>query len=160
MALFTRRKDNYRGQSAEFPGSDGPLLQHQRGVGVGQPPRHFGLLLGRRSGVPALRLQAPPLRWAREEKKRALPVMKQEQVPGATSARGVAEFVFNLNLARRIEQQLLAAGFRRSVLLITEGPSGKGLVERVKRAKWFVKEQHLWLVSERPRDCHALLLAA
>jgi N-acetylmuramoyl-L-alanine amidase len=57
-----------------------------------------------------------------------------EQAPGATSARGVAEFVFNLNLARRIEQQLLAAGFRRSVLLITEGPSGKGLAERVKRA--------------------------
>ena len=57
-----------------------------------------------------------------------------EQAPGATSARGVSEFAFNVNLARRIEQQLLAAGFRRSVLLITEGPSGKGLVERVKRA--------------------------
>src|SRR5215213_1407824 len=53
-----------------------------------------------------------------------------EQAPGATSARGVPEFAFNVNLARRIEQQLLAAGFRRSVLLITEGPSGKGLVER------------------------------
>ena len=57
-----------------------------------------------------------------------------ERAPGATSARGVSEFVFNLNLAKRIEQQLLAAGFRRSVLLITEGPSGKGLVERVTRA--------------------------
>ena len=57
-----------------------------------------------------------------------------EKAPGAISARGVPEFVFNLNLAKRIEQQLLAAGFRRSVLLITEGPSGKGLVERVKRA--------------------------
>jgi N-acetylmuramoyl-L-alanine amidase len=57
-----------------------------------------------------------------------------EQAPGATSARGVSEFAFNVNLARRIEQQLLAAGFRRSVLLITEGPSGKGLVERVTRA--------------------------
>jgi N-acetylmuramoyl-L-alanine amidase len=39
-----------------------------------------------------------------------------------------------VNLARRIEQRLLAAGFRRSVLLITQGPSGQGLVERVKRA--------------------------
>ena len=57
-----------------------------------------------------------------------------EQAPGARSARGVPEFVFNLNLAKHIEQQLLAAGFRRSVLLITEGPSGKALVERVKRA--------------------------
>src|SRR5436190_7368117 len=57
-----------------------------------------------------------------------------EQAPGASSARGVSEFAFNVNLARRIEQQLLAAGFRRSVLLITEGPSGRGLVERVTRA--------------------------
>ena len=56
------------------------------------------------------------------------------QAPGATSARGFPEFSFNLNLAKRIEQQLLAAGFRRSVLLITEGPSRKALAERVKRA--------------------------
>ena len=39
-----------------------------------------------------------------------------------------------MDLAKRIEQQLLAAGFRRSVLLITEGPSRKALAERVKRA--------------------------
>ena len=57
-----------------------------------------------------------------------------EQAPGATSARGLPEFSFNLNLAKRIEQQLLAAGFRRSALLITEGPSRKALAERVKRA--------------------------
>jgi N-acetylmuramoyl-L-alanine amidase len=56
------------------------------------------------------------------------------QAPGATSARGLPEFSFNLNLAKRIEQQLLAVGFRRSVLLITEGPSRKALAERVKRA--------------------------
>jgi N-acetylmuramoyl-L-alanine amidase len=56
------------------------------------------------------------------------------QVPGAKSARGVAEFIFNLSLAERIEQQLLAAGFRRSVLLVTEGPARKSLVERVERA--------------------------
>ncbi|MGA8955513.1 MAG: N-acetylmuramoyl-L-alanine amidase, partial [Pseudolabrys sp.] len=53
------------------------------------------------------------------------------QAPGATSARGFLEFSFNLNLAKRIEQQLLAAGFRRSVLLITEGPSRQALAERV-----------------------------
>lgn len=57
-----------------------------------------------------------------------------EKAPGATSARGVPEFAFNLNLAKRIEKQLLAAGFRRTVLLITEGPSRKGLAERIKRA--------------------------
>ena len=40
-----------------------------------------------------------------------------------------------MNLAKRIEEQLLAAGFQRSVLLITEGPARKGLAERVRRAK-------------------------
>src|SRR5262245_19927528 len=56
------------------------------------------------------------------------------QAPGAMSARGVPEFAFNLKLAERIRQQLLDVGFRRSVLLITEGPSRKGLAERIKRA--------------------------
>jgi len=56
------------------------------------------------------------------------------QAPGATSARGGSEFAFNLKLAERIEQQLLAAGFRRSVLMVTEGPSRKALAERIKRA--------------------------
>ena len=58
-----------------------------------------------------------------------------EKAPGAISARGVPEFVFNLNLAKRIEEQLFAAGFQRSVLLITEGPARQGLAGRVKRAK-------------------------
>jgi len=55
------------------------------------------------------------------------------QVPGATSARGVPEFAFNLTLAERVQRQLLAAGFRRSVLLVTEGPAQKSLMERVER---------------------------
>src|SRR3954452_16703867 len=56
-----------------------------------------------------------------------------EQAPGATSARGVSEFAFKVILARRIEQRLLAAGFRRTVLMITEGPPGNGLLQRVTR---------------------------
>jgi N-acetylmuramoyl-L-alanine amidase len=56
------------------------------------------------------------------------------QAPGATSARGLTEFAFNLNLAKRIKQGLLDAGFPRSVLLISEGRSWKALVERVRRA--------------------------
>jgi N-acetylmuramoyl-L-alanine amidase len=54
--------------------------------------------------------------------------------PGARSARGISEFVFNLALAKRIEDHLDAAGFRRTVLLITDGPARKGLAERVRRA--------------------------
>jgi len=57
-----------------------------------------------------------------------------EKAFGATSARGLMEFSYNLNLAKRIDQDLLAAGFRRSVLLISEGRSYPALAERIKRA--------------------------
>jgi N-acetylmuramoyl-L-alanine amidase len=54
--------------------------------------------------------------------------------PGARSARGAGEYDFNLRLARRIEQDLIGAGFGKTVLLITTGPARAGLVKRVARA--------------------------
>jgi N-acetylmuramoyl-L-alanine amidase len=56
------------------------------------------------------------------------------EAPGAKSARGIYEYVFNLVLARRIEQQLLESGFGRTVLLVTDGPAREGLFQRVARA--------------------------
>jgi N-acetylmuramoyl-L-alanine amidase len=51
---------------------------------------------------------------------------------GAISARNVAEFVFNLRLARRIEEKLKADGFPETRLLVTEGR--RSLVKRVAAA--------------------------
>src|SRR5438552_277258 len=45
------------------------------------------------------------------------------EAPGALSARGVTEYEFNLNVAKAIEQKLTAAGFSRTVLLVTSGPA-------------------------------------
>lgn len=56
------------------------------------------------------------------------------QVPGATSARGNHEYDFNLSLAKVIERDLLAAGFTRTVLLITSEPPRRGLFTRVVNA--------------------------
>ncbi|MCC6948225.1 MAG: N-acetylmuramoyl-L-alanine amidase [Bradyrhizobiaceae bacterium] len=56
------------------------------------------------------------------------------QAPGATSARGVPEYDFNLWLARRIEARLREAGFDKTVLLVTGGEARKALAERVARA--------------------------
>jgi N-acetylmuramoyl-L-alanine amidase len=56
------------------------------------------------------------------------------QSPGAMSARGFGEYDFNLRLATRIERDLVNAGFGRTVLLVTDGPTRKGLAERVARA--------------------------
>ena len=53
---------------------------------------------------------------------------------GATSARNVSEFVFNLRLARRIEEKLKAEGFAQTRLLLTEGKARRSLVRRVAAA--------------------------
>src|SRR5437016_3573495 len=45
--------------------------------------------------------------------------------PGAPSARGFWEYDFNLRLATLIKQKLLAAGFAKTVLLVTDGPAAK-----------------------------------
>jgi N-acetylmuramoyl-L-alanine amidase len=55
-------------------------------------------------------------------------------VPGAMSARGVAEYAFNLQLSQAINQALLDAGFDKTVLLITAKAPPLGLVERAARA--------------------------
>jgi len=53
---------------------------------------------------------------------------------GAISARNVAEFVFNLRLAQRIEEKLKAEGFAETRLLLTEGKARASLVKRVAAA--------------------------
>jgi N-acetylmuramoyl-L-alanine amidase len=53
---------------------------------------------------------------------------------GAISARNVSEFVFNLRLARRIEEKLKAEGFKETKLLLTEGKARRSLFRRVAAA--------------------------
>src|SRR4030081_1928428 len=53
---------------------------------------------------------------------------------GATSARNVAEVVFNLRLAKEIEEKLKAAGFAETRLLVTQGKARPSLVKRVAAA--------------------------
>jgi N-acetylmuramoyl-L-alanine amidase len=53
---------------------------------------------------------------------------------GAISARNVSEFVYNLRLAQRIEEQLKAEGFAETKLLLTEGKARASLNRRVAAA--------------------------
>src|SRR5438034_8799754 len=53
---------------------------------------------------------------------------------GVLSARGATEYMFNLRLANQIEQMLVAAGFGKTVELITAAPPPRGLLERAARA--------------------------
>jgi N-acetylmuramoyl-L-alanine amidase len=53
---------------------------------------------------------------------------------GASSARNVPEFDFNLRLAKRVEEKLKAEGFAETKLLITTGKARPSLVKRVAAA--------------------------
>ncbi|TWC00767.1 N-acetylmuramoyl-L-alanine amidase [Bradyrhizobium macuxiense] len=53
---------------------------------------------------------------------------------GAISARNVAEFAFNLRLARQIEETLKAEGFAETRLLLSEGKARPSLFRRVAAA--------------------------
>ena len=50
---------------------------------------------------------------------------------GATSARNIPEYDFNLRLGTEIDQSLVNAGFTKTVLLIMHGPKMSSLLERV-----------------------------
>jgi N-acetylmuramoyl-L-alanine amidase len=53
---------------------------------------------------------------------------------GASSARNVPEFAFNLHLAQRIAEKLKAEGFAATKLLVTQGNAKASLVKRVAAA--------------------------
>jgi N-acetylmuramoyl-L-alanine amidase len=55
-------------------------------------------------------------------------------VAGATSARGITEYEFNLRLAHKISDDLIAAGFAHTILLVTAEAPRAGLFKRVARA--------------------------
>ncbi len=54
--------------------------------------------------------------------------------PGARSARGIPEYDFNLRLGEQIERRLIADGFTKTVLLITNGEARPSLFKRVATA--------------------------
>ena len=64
----------------------------------------------------------------------ALDIGHTIQASGATSARGVTEHTFNINLAAVIAQSLQDAGFRNTYLLTTTGTGIRQLEERTTRA--------------------------
>jgi N-acetylmuramoyl-L-alanine amidase len=53
---------------------------------------------------------------------------------GATSARGIGEYDFNLKLAQRVRDELLRTGFRSTTLMVTELNGYSGLKQRTDRA--------------------------
>jgi N-acetylmuramoyl-L-alanine amidase len=92
------------------------------------------LVFSAQAPAPSRRAAKPLPKCDRAAFRLVVDVGHSAQVPGATSARGVSEYEFNLRLAKTIERRLLDSGFARTVLLITSEPVGRGLFQRVGRA--------------------------
>jgi len=69
-----------------------------------------------------------------ENFKIAIDVGHTPEAPGATSARGVTEYAYNLLLAKRIERTLLDGGFSRTTLITARGVGRPQLLKRTERA--------------------------
>jgi N-acetylmuramoyl-L-alanine amidase len=64
----------------------------------------------------------------------ALDVGHTPEASGATSARGVTEYSYNLQLAKQIETTLLQSGFSRTILITVRGTGRSQLLQRTERA--------------------------
>jgi N-acetylmuramoyl-L-alanine amidase len=76
----------------------------------------------------------PDATCAPERFKIVLDVGHTVENQGATSARGVREYVFNLRLAKEMDKALTDAGFRQTHLFVTPGATKAQLFKRVERA--------------------------
>jgi N-acetylmuramoyl-L-alanine amidase len=116
----------------------GPLMQAMQGA-ASAAIIAMGLWTAFLAGTPpdaaaetrARRLDAA---CAPERFKIVLDVGHTVENQGATSARGVKEYVFNLRLAKEMEKALIDAGFRQTHLFVTPGPTKAQLFKRVGRA--------------------------
>lgn len=99
----------------------------------------IGLLTGLLTSMPAdvaaeARGERQDAACKPERFKIALDVGHTVENQGATSARGVKEYVFNLRLAKDMEKALKDAGFSQTHLFITPGATKAQLFKRVARA--------------------------
>ena len=103
------------------------------------------------TGVPDQGAACDPARF-----KLVLDVGHTVENQGATSARGVKEYVFNLRLAQDMETALKDAGFSQTHLLITHGTTRAQLFTRAERANALAADLFVSIhhndVQERYKD--------
>jgi N-acetylmuramoyl-L-alanine amidase len=102
---------------------------------AGSPKRHtvklaaLGPVAFSHSGLKPVATMCDPAKF-----RIVLDVGHTAESEGAISARNVAEYIFNLRLAQRIEENLKAEGFAETRLLLTEGRARPSLFKRVAAA--------------------------
>jgi N-acetylmuramoyl-L-alanine amidase len=94
----------------------------------------FAAGVPRASGEERAPAQPPVAACRPAEFRVVLDVGHTPQVPGAISAHGIPEYVFNMRLAADIKDALVKAGFAKTVLLLTDTAPPLGLFERAASA--------------------------
>jgi N-acetylmuramoyl-L-alanine amidase len=116
------------------------LLRQEGGGHKYLPAQVFAVILMLGCAAPAARSEEPAAPAAKASTctpsafRVILDVGHTTTDPGATSARGVAEYSFNMKLADTVKQSLVDAGFTKTVRMITATRPYAGLFERAARA--------------------------
>jgi N-acetylmuramoyl-L-alanine amidase len=105
-------------------------LKHISSTKRDEPPKSQHVKLAA-LGPANLNLKLAPSTCEPAKFRIALDVGHTAESEGASSARNVPEFAFNLRLARQIEEKLKAEGFAATRLLVTEGKAKPSLFKRV-----------------------------
>ena len=71
---------------------------------------------------------------------------------GATSARGIGEYEFNIKLAQRVRDELLGAGFSSTFLMVTAQNGHAGLNQRAERANGMNADIFISIHHDSVRD--------
>ena len=87
--------------------------------------------VGARFALSEERAPAPAASCRAGDFRLVLDVGHTAEVPGAISAHGIPEFLFNLRLAEDAKQKLVEAGFDKTALLVADRKPPLGLFERV-----------------------------
>jgi N-acetylmuramoyl-L-alanine amidase len=106
----------------------------QRAAGVGAEMIDAAAKPDRQDQSPGDRRVPQQADCKTENFKVALDVGHTPEAPGATSARGVKELAFNLQLAGRIKDVLMDGGFPRTVLITSHGLGRAQLAKRTEQA--------------------------
>ena len=99
-----------------------------------QNPNHVTLAALGPTSLPPSAFKTGPSSCSPAKFRSLLDVGHTAESEGATSARNVPEFSFNLRLAKQIDEKLKAEGFAGTRLLVTEGKAKPSLFKRVAAA--------------------------
>jgi N-acetylmuramoyl-L-alanine amidase len=119
------------------PGNETRSMQNFRRIGpiaIVAALMAWGAGAPAQSGAASKKAQPSPPTCNRTDFRLVVDVGHTAEAPGATSSRGAKEYDFNLRLGTLIHRSLIDAGFKKTILLVTDGKARPSLAKRVNAA--------------------------